>query len=220
MRTKLYIGFDIDETFIHSKDIDSDNIPYDDADFNIVEDNKLVFSTYIRPNASLLLNHINDNYNIFFYTRASQEYALEVLKEFGLEDKPLFHASHIEKETVDTVYEGRKKVEVKRLDKVAKKLNIDVNNIIFFDDIRNYLETRPVNVVVQVPAYVGSDLDNVMGTLYNRFLSCKNLSDDEIKSKIKNISMEELTHSANPLTRILKNDVIKNNVSQRIKKEP
>lgn len=35
MKKNIHVGFDIDETFIHSIDIKLDQKPYFDADFNI-----------------------------------------------------------------------------------------------------------------------------------------------------------------------------------------
>lgn len=191
MKKNIYVGFDIDETFIHSIDIKLDQEPYVDADFNIkdVDTGKYSFSTYIRPNAGLLLNYVKEHYNIFFYTRASKDYALSVLKEFGMENEALFHSKYIDVETIDTLYEGFKKFKVKRLDKIANKLGINVDDMIFIDDIKNRNEIRPIHVVTQVPAYYGNDIDNVMTTLLKKFQVCQFLKELEIKEQFKNIDL-------------------------------
>jgi len=221
MKKNIYIGFDIDETFIHSRDISIDKEPYDDADFNIKDRGDFAFSTFVRPNAALLLNYIRDTYNIFFYTRASQDYALSILKEFDMDNEKLFHSKHIETESVDTLYEGFKRFKVKRLDKIASKMNVNIDDIIFFDDIRNSYEIRPINIVVQVPEYTGSELDNVLGILYSRFKEVENKTTDEIKRNIKSISIEELKNAANPLTKILKKEHMStSNSIRKNKKEP
>lgn len=181
----------MDETFIHSIDISLDQEPYVDADFNIkdVDSGKYMFSTYIRPNASLLLNYVKENYNIFFYTRSSKDYAFAVLKEFGLENETFFSTKYIDVETVDTIYEGRKRFKVKRLDKIASKLNIDIDDMIFIDDIRNTNEIRPIHVVTQVPAYYGSDNDNIMTRLLKEFQVCNQLNEESIKIHFKTVDL-------------------------------
>ena len=209
MKKNIYVGFDIDETFIHSIDIKLDQEPYVDADFNIkdADTDKLSFSTYIRPNARLLLNYVRDNYNIFFYTRSSKDYALAVLNEFGLENEILFHSKYIDVETVDTLYEGFKKFKVKRLDKIATKLGINVDDMIFIDDIKNRNEIRPIHVVTQVPAYYGNDTDNVMTTLLKAFQVCEQHDEISIKNYFKELDL--LTIEKNELT---KKNKIKNKI--------
>ncbi len=193
MDKKLYVGFDIDETIIHSKEIFLDNKPYCDCDFNIKnKEGEYDYSVYIRPNASLLLNYIDENYNLFFYTRATKDYALHILKEFGLESKPLFHSKHIENETVDTLYEGFKRFKVKRLDKIAKLLNCEIDDILFFDDIRNNNEIRPIYQVVKVPEYIGYDNDNALSVIYKKFKECENKNNSEIIENIKNTFNESV----------------------------
>lgn len=191
MKKNIHVGFDIDETFIHSIDIKLDQKPYVDADFNIkdLDTGKYSFSTYIRPNAGLLLNYVKENYNIFFYTRSSKDYAVEVLKEFGMENEILFHAKYIDVETVDTLYEGFKKFKVKRLDKIAKKLGINIDDMIFIDDIKNRNEIRPIHIVTQVPAYYGNDVDNSMTTLMKAFKACEPLDENSIKEYFKGLDL-------------------------------
>lgn len=199
MKKNIHVGFDIDETFIHSIDIGFDQEPYVDADFNIkdLDTGKYAFSTYIRPNASLLLNYVKENYNIFFYTRSSNDYALAVLKEFGLENEPLFATKYIDVETVDTLYEGIKRFKVKRLDKIANKLNIEIDDMIFIDDIRNTNEIRPIHVVTQVPAYYGSDNDNTMTVLLKKFQDCEKLDEISTKTYFKNIDLINIEKNEN-----------------------
>jgi hypothetical protein len=201
MKKNIYVGFDIDETFIHSIDIKLDQEPYVDADFNIkdADTGKYNFSTYIRPNAGLLLNYIKEHYNMFFYTRSSKDYALAVLKEFGMENEVLFHSKHIDVESVDTLYEGFKRFKVKRLDKIASKLNIDIDDMIFIDDIKNRNEIRPIHVVTQVPAYYGNDTDDVMTTLMKAFQVCEQYDEISIKTYLKELDL--LTIEKNELTK-------------------
>lgn len=162
----IYIGFDLDETLISSRILGITNEPFVDADFNLTEHGKFVFSVYERPNARVLLNYINENFNLFFYTRAGEYYAKQVVSNLGFESCPLFFSSSIDKIRVDTIYEGIKRIEVKRLDKIAKKLNTEIDNLLFFDDIRNSIEIRPYNRVIKVPAYNGSDYDNALSKIY------------------------------------------------------
>lgn len=194
MKKKIYVGFDIDETFIHSIDIKLDQNPYVDADFNILDPDtgKLNFSTYIRPNAGLLLNYVREHYNIFFYTRATKDYAVSILKEFGMENEKLFHSKYIDVETIDTLYEGFKRFKVKRLDKIANKLGIHIDDMIFIDDIKNKNEIRPIHVVTQVPAYYGNEIDNTMTKLLKKFQEYQPLNDFEIKEKFRQLDLINL----------------------------
>lgn len=209
MKKNIYVGFDIDETFIHSIDIKLDQEPYVDADFNIkdIDTGKYSFSTYIRPNAALLLNYVKENYNIFFYTRSSKDYALEVLKEFGMENERLFHSKYIDIETIDTLYEGFKRFKVKRLDKIASKLNINIDDMIFIDDIKDRNEIRPIHVVTQVTAYHGNDIDNTMTRLLNAFQACEQLDEMSIKEYFR---MLDLVKSEKIENVVVKNNKMKN----------
>lgn len=180
MNKKIYVGFDIDETIIHSKQI-NDGIPFDDADFNLYHENgSYAYSVYIRDNANLLLNYIDKNYNLFFYTRATKDYATQILINLGFENPRLFHSKYIDVETVDTVYEGIKKFKVKRLDKISNKLGCDIDDIVFFDDIKNNYEIRPTYLVVQVKPYIGYDNDVELGNIFNKICNLKN---NEITAK-------------------------------------
>lgn len=152
---KIYVGFDLDETLIHSKDLGISNEPYLDCDFNIMEKNKYKYSVYIRPNSILLLNY----------------------------------SSSIDKTYLNTIYEGRKRFETKRLDKISKKMKINIDDVIFFDDIKNNNEIRPLKNVVKVPAYFGSDFDNALGKIYKLFKDSLslNLNEYDFKNFILNI---------------------------------
>lgn len=173
MNKKIYVGFDIDETIIHSKAI-TDGVPYEDCDFNIYHDNgNLAYSVYTRPNAELLLNYVDKNYNLFFYTRATKDYASKILTNLGFENPLLFHSKYIDVETVDTIYEGFKRFQIKRFDKIANKLNCNVDDMLFFDDVKNTIETRPVHIVSQVSEYLAFD-DDLFSHIYNKFKSIEN----------------------------------------------
>lgn len=192
MKKDIFIGFDLDETLISSRDLGLSNESYIDADFNISEFGLLKYSVYERPNARLLLNYIDKNYNLFFYTRSGSTYAFEIIKNLGFENNKIFSASSIDKESVDTIYEGFKRFEVKRLDKIAKKLGTTIDKIIFFDDIRNSNEIRPVERVVKVPEYNGSDFDNVLSILLKNINESYNLSDKDFFKKILSIEESDL----------------------------
>jgi ASC-1-like (ASCH) protein len=191
---KIYVGFDLDETLIHSKDLGISNEPYVDCDFNIMEKDKYKYSVYIRPNSILLLNYIYENFNLFFYTRAGEDYAKSIVSYLGFEDCPLFHSSSIDKTYLNTIYEGRKRFETKRLDKIAKKMKINIDDVIFFDDIKNNNEIRPLKNVVKVPAYFGSDFDNSLGKIYKLFKDSLslNLNESDFKNFILNIDEDYL----------------------------
>lgn len=73
MKKDLFIGFDLDETLISSRDLGITNEPYIDSDFDIKENDKFKYSVYERSNARLLLNYIDENFNLFFYTRSGSD---------------------------------------------------------------------------------------------------------------------------------------------------
>lgn len=203
MKRNIFIGFDIDETFIHSKEIGLDKTPYCDSDFNIKDSNgEYNFSTYIRPNAQSLLNYVRDNFNIFFYTRSSKYYTEAVLKQFGMENEIFFHSKYIDVETIDTPEDGFKRFKVKRLDKIANKLGCKINDMLFIDDIKNRYEVRPSHIVIQVPEYKGFDNDNALSILLSKFKEYENLKDNDFKDNMKLLKKEDFIISEKPLSKI------------------
>ena len=100
-----------------------------------------------------------------------------------------YQSSSIDKTYLNTIYEGRKRFETKRLDKIAKKMKINIDDVIFFDDIKNNNEIRPLKNVVKVPAYFGSDFDNALGKIYKLFKDSLslNLNEYDFKNFILNI---------------------------------
>lgn len=205
MKKEIYIGFDLDETLISSKDLGISNEPYIDCDFNIFANGKYKYSVYERPNARLLLNYIDQNFNLFFYTRSGEDYAKSIVKNLGFEECPTFFSSSVDKIRIDTIYEGIKKFEVKRLDKIATKLNINLNSLIFFDDIKNSREIRPYDRVIKVPEYHGSDFDNALGKIYKIIKDNINLENKDFIDKLLMIEENSLLEEVD-----IKNFKIKN----------
>lgn len=203
MKKDIFIGFDLDETLISSLDLGITNEPYIDSDFDIKENDKFKYSVYERPNARLLLNYIDENFNLFFYTRSGSDYAFEIVKNLGFEENIIFSSSSIDKETIETIYEGFKRFQVKRLDKIVKKLGTSLDKIIFFDDIKNSLEIRPIERVIKVPVYNGIDFDNALGKIFKVFKDSENFENNEICSKLLSIKESDLEYEKN------KNKIIK-----------
>lgn len=216
---KIYIGFDLDETLIHGIKLGLLEEPYDDADFNLYDSQgSLSYSVYERMNARLLLNYVNDNFTLFFYTRAGEDYAKGIISSLGFKEAILFHSSSIDTETVDT-FEGRTKYKVKRLDKIAKKMNIDIDNMIFIDDIRNIREIRPIKHVLKVPEYKGSEIDSVLNKIYTHLKDIKFNDSNQFINDFFKLTEEDLIFASNPLKN-LSNLNNEKKINNKIKKEP
>lgn len=161
MKKEVFFGLDLDETLIHTVRVwGISDIP-DDAEFFIYEDNKISYAAYIRNHTAEFLKYIDDNFTMFFYTRAADFYAEQTIAALGYKDTPLFHRGHTEvvKEKVFDAYsmEREKTYYKKDLNKIAALLNTDIDNIIFVDDVVDNREITPTNCVIQIPEYTNTE---------------------------------------------------------------
>lgn len=180
-KKSIYFGFDLDETLIHSKETFKSIADADPAaDFYIYDQNfkkRIEYEVFIRPNTHLVLNKVDSEYNLFFYTRAERFYAESIVKNLGFEHLPLFTRNDTDVEADFGPYSSGRQFYVKRLDKIAKALNTSVENIVFIDDVRNQQEIRPLENVIKIKEFTDEDfLDNEFTKLHS-FL--KDIKDDE-----------------------------------------
>lgn len=182
---KIFFGFDLDETLIHSVEGLKSKFDVDpSADFYIKDDmtDLIEYEVYERPNINLVLNKVSNEYNLFFYTRALKDYAEKIVKHLGYEQYPLFtREDTIEEKDIGPYSEGRT-YHVKRLDLIAKRLNTSIENIVFVDDVRNTQQIRPIEVVMKISEFNTSSVkDNEFTKLYKFLNELKGTDEEKIK---------------------------------------
>lgn len=204
IKKNIYIGFDIDETLIHS--VEGLKSRYDvdpSADYYIKDEltDLIEYEVYERPNINLVLNKVANEYNLFFYTRATKTYAEKIMSLIGYEDYPLFTRNDTEQVKDIGPYSSGQTYYVKRLDLIAKKLNTNVDNIIFIDDVRNINEIRPIEAVMKIKAFtVDTCNDNEFSKLYT-FLNNINDSEKDLIRKIRSFNFPEKETIKNKIRR-------------------
>lgn len=194
-KKKIFFGFDLDETLIHSKETFVSKTDADPAaDFYIYDNqfkNRIEYEVFVRPNTNLILNKVHDEYNMFFYTRAEKEYAKNIVSNLGFEDCPLFTRDDTDLEQDFGPYSNGTKFYVKRLDKISITLGCKVESIIFIDDVKNNMEIRPIENVIRIKEFKGEDfLDNEFTKLY-KFLNTLKESDAHLIEKFKSFNFND-----------------------------
>lgn len=197
-KKQIYFGFDLDETLIHSKETFKSITDADPAaDFYIYDHqfkNRVEYEVFVRPNIDLVLNKVNSEYNMFFYTRAEKNYAENIVSNLGYSELPLFTREDTDLEQDFGPYSSGSKFYVKRLDKIASKLGTSIENIIFIDDVKNNQEIRPLDNVIRIKEFTDEDfLDNEFTKLY-KFLNTLQNNDKDLISKLKKFNFDDKNH--------------------------
>ncbi len=89
----IYLGLDIDETLILTQRYYGLNDRPDDAEFYF-ESDIFKFALYKRNHLDEFLKFVHQNFNVFFYTRATEDYAKKIISFLGYEETPLLHREH------------------------------------------------------------------------------------------------------------------------------
>jgi len=169
MNGKIYVGLDIDETLIMTKRYGSLYDRPDDAEFYF-ECGPFKYCLYKRPFLDQFLTYVHENYNVFFYTRATQEYAQQIITFLGYPNTPLFHREDCQRIEEILPYEKQKTVyHKKNLGMVAAQLNIDLRDIVFIDDVVNDREIMPTELVITIPEFDGED-DCCLKIIHDHFV--------------------------------------------------
>lgn len=156
----IYLGLDIDETLIETVRYSCLMNRPDDAEFYFNCD-PFKYALYKRNHLDDFLQYVDTHFNLFFYTRATQDYAEQVLKFLGYEHVPLFHRGDtLRIEEPPLPYQREKTIYFKKdLTLIASRLAINIEQLVFIDDVIDDKEITPTNCVIQIPEFNHPDED-------------------------------------------------------------
>lgn len=191
----IYIGLDIDETIIKAVEYHGLSDRPDDAEFyfELFQPNYTEkFAIYKRNYLEEFIYTINKNFNIFFYTRADRVYAETILKHLKLDKYPLFAREQTIKkeELLDTISGNIITYYLKDLQIVADNLNINIEDIIFIDDVVNEKELKQTNLAIKIPEFNIYDNDFDLKIILNHIESAfvKYENDNYFKDYIRSLN--------------------------------
>jgi TFIIF-interacting CTD phosphatase-like protein len=177
MKHKIHIGLDIDETLISAMRYGGLMDRPDDAEFYF-ECEPFKYALYKRPFLDEFLQYVTAHYNVFFYTRALQDYAQQIITFLGYPHLPLFHRGDCERIEEIVPYAKNKIVyHKKNLKNIAEKLRIPVHTIVFIDDVANETEITPIEQVIAIPEYDQEDDDFCLKIILNHFIESETVNE-------------------------------------------
>jgi len=175
MNSKIHIGLDIDETLIKTRQYGSLYDRPDDAEFYFTC-GPFQYALYKRLFLDDFLSYLHQNYNVFFYTRATQDYAQQIVTFLGYPETPIFHRGDCERIEEILPYEKDKIVyHKKNLKLVADKLNISLHNIVFIDDVVNEKEITHPDCIITIPEYDFED-DYCLKIIHDHFVESETIT--------------------------------------------
>lgn len=176
MNGKIYVGLDIDETLIKTNQYGSLYDRPDDAEFYF-ECSPFKYALYKRPFLDEFLTYLTKKYNVFFYTRATQDYAQQIITFLGYPNIPLFHRADCQRVEEILPYEKNKLIyHKKNLKLIADKLGTDLHHIVFIDDVVNEKEISPTDIVIAIPEYDLTDDDFCLKIIHDHFIESETIS--------------------------------------------
>lgn len=191
----IYIGLDIDETIIKAVEYHGLSDRPDDAEFyfELFQPNYTEkFAIYKRNHLDEFIYKINKNFNIFFYTRADRVYAETILTHLKLDKYPLFAREQTIKkeELLDPISGNIITYYLKDLQIVADNLNINIEDIIFIDDVVNEKELKQTNLAIKIPEFNIYDNDFDLKIILNHIESAfvKYENDNYFKDYIRSLN--------------------------------
>lgn len=158
-----FIGLDLDETLVHCvKYTGLSNRP-DDAELYITVENNEHYAVYKRKGLDDFIAFVNTHFNVFIYTRATKEYASQIINKLfpGI---IFFDRDFTERKefVIADAYtrEAKRVVFKKDLAKIATLLNTTIDKIIFIDDVVNEDEITPREALLAIPEFLNEGDDN------------------------------------------------------------
>lgn len=151
----IYVGLDIDETLIVTERYYGLSDRPDDAELYF-ECKPFKYALHKRNHVDHFLKFIDSNFKLFFYTRATYDYAKQIIDFLGYDNYPLFHRDHTTRvEVQNLAYEKDKKIFFKKdLKIIANQLNTSIHKIVFIDDVLNENEITPLDCVIEIPEMI------------------------------------------------------------------
>lgn len=190
----INIGLDIDETIIQTKRYYGLFDRPDDAEFYFLlkdGDYDETYALYLRPYLKEFIKFLDSNFKIFFYTRADKKYAETILKFLLLDKYPLFGREHtiIHNDIVFNPYRGN--IVIKRYQKdlniIAENLKIDINDIIFIDDVTENEQLIQPELTIKIPEFDYEVQDFDLKIIKNHIEQGLNYNKETLKKYIKSL---------------------------------
>lgn len=116
------------------------------------------------------------NYNVFFYTRATQGICSTDYHFLGL--PPQHHSFYREdcQRIAEVVPLSKERlIYHKELTTVATKLNTELRHIVFIDDVVNEKELTPTDIVIAIPEYDFED-DCCLKIIHDHFVESESIT--------------------------------------------
>jgi len=211
----IYFGLDLDETLVHTVKVwGLGDIP-EDAEFYLYEEGKISYGVYLRDGLKDFLKTIDDQFNLFFYTRALGYYAKDIVKQLGYDHTPLFHRDHTHtvkyKEFGAYEREVEKVVFKKDLFKIADLLDTTINKIVFIDDVIDEKQITPIYCVIQIPEFENT-LDSDLLIIKDHINYLQHIeSDERFVECLRSLTFDSISIEKTPIPTIEKKRIkIKN----------
>ena len=185
----LNIVLDLDETIINTLIVDKKELPgllnqeLCIGSFTFDNDDKFHYIVFVRPNLYDFLNYLDDNFNIYIYTNASQEYAINAI---NLISKNITYFS-IKKIQSRIMNNGN--VILKTL-KTLNNIGLTKSNTLIIDDRSDVWDIEFHDIILQIDPYYAPhyviNYKSSGGITYNKF-NWKNNYDEALLEFMKMI---------------------------------
>ncbi|CAD8044853.1 unnamed protein product [Paramecium primaurelia] len=162
---QLKIAFDLDETLIHTEQVQKDKV----YDFQNNE-----FGVYIRPYCHHVLKELSQYADLFIYTSANQKYAKTIINLIDPENK--YFKGHYYRNNCITL---QSRIQVKHLGILSN----DYSKIVIIDNSPIFYMGQPYNGIPIAP-FIDDINDNELMKLLN-FVTEKLLQSDDVRITIR-----------------------------------
>lgn len=191
----ITLGLDIDETIIKTIKYDGFIDRPDDAEFYFTlgeNEFKENFALYKRPYLDEFMNFVDQNFNVFFYTRADKTYAEIILNFLKFDNKPLYAREFtIKKEELIIIpYQGEVKIYkfVKDLRIVSQDMGIKLEDIVFIDDVVDKDQLLQPELTIKIPEFDNEIDDFDLKIIKNHMKQGLAYDEEDFKSYLRSLN--------------------------------
>lgn len=149
---------DLDETLIHTESVPDEWAIHLDFDFKFKGVGKSLFYTKKRPFLEDFLNYAFKNFHIGIWTAAGKDYAKNIIKGIGINEKDLVFLYTQENCTIKMNLDYSNYYGVKDLKKI-KKYGYDLKRTLIVDDVKETASNNYGNLIL-ISNFTG-DIDDV-----------------------------------------------------------
>lgn len=172
INNKKYFGLDLDETLISAKGSASGckTLAFDNGfDFLIddflIENGEQINYYYLiseRPYLMDFIKYLDENYNVFIFSRAEFSYVHKIVAKLGFDSKktPVFT-----RDDCDIVINEDVLTYKKNLVKISKKLGVKTSDMFFLDDAVDVDQITQIGGLIHAPEYVVNEHDDFLRNL-------------------------------------------------------